>query len=101
MKSLPVKVKMVGKEDPKIRFTQEITKMGSLGREIKISPKSYCTINSPGFKAEYFVPTISICIGIGKDHTAELIMTQEAWDALKSNEEINITTLKEFKEKYL
>lgn len=74
---------------------------GALGKEIKISPKSRITINESGYKVEYFVETVSIIIGIGKDYIAELIMDKEAWEALNNNEEINITTLKEFKGKFL
>lgn len=85
---------------PRIRFTQFIKAFGRLGKEIKISPKSHVCFNNEGYKAEYFVPTVSICIGIGNDHTAELIMTQESYEALRSGEEINITTTREYKEKY-
>lgn len=72
-----------------------------LGKEIKISPKSSVSINAPGFKAEFFDETVSLVIGIGKDHSADLIMTKEAWDALNNGEEITIDSSKEFKKKYL
>lgn len=74
---------------------------GKLGREVKISPKANVSLNSPGYKVEYYVETVDVLIGVGKDHTATLIMDKDAWDALKSGEEINITTTKEFKKKFL
>jgi len=82
-------------------YHQNIEKFGRLGKEVKISPKANITINSAGFKTEFFVETVNVLIGIGKDHTADLIMPKEAWEALNSGEEISITTTKEFKEKYL
>ena len=97
------KVKMVnttGKK-PKMNYTQEIIKFSALGKEIKISPKSHICINKAGYKAEYFVETISINIGIGKDHTAELIMPIDAYNALHNGENVFVTTLKEFNDKYV
>ncbi len=85
----------------KIRFSQFIKSFGRLGREIKISPKSHVTLNNTGYKAEYFVETVSLCIGIGNDHTAELIMTKDAFDALNAGEKINVTTSEEFKKNFL
>lgn len=69
-----------------------------LGKEIKISPKSYVELIGPGFKKECFTDTVMITIGIGKDHTASLVMDDEAWEALKSGEKIHISTLKEVEE---
>lgn len=74
---------------------------GKLGREIKISPKANVSLNDPGYKVEYYIETIEVLIGIGKDHTATLIMDKDAWEALKSNEYLHITTTKEFKKKFL
>jgi len=71
------------------------------GRELKISPKASATLNEPGFKVEYFTQTVSVLIGIGKDHTAELIMTKEAHDAFIKGEEISITTVGEFQERFV
>ena len=81
--------------------TNEIANFGVLGEEIKISPKSKVNINKPGYKVEYFTPTVEVLIGIGKDNTATLIMDEDAWKALKAGEPIDITTLKEFKKKFL
>ncbi len=74
---------------------------GMLGREIKISPKSKVNINNPGFKIEFNVSTVDVLIGIGNDHTAYLVMDVAAWEALRKMQSIDITTLKDFKEKFL
>ena len=84
-----------------IRFTQRIKGSIRLGKEVCISPKANACLNEKGYKAEYFVPTVSVCIGIGKDYTAELIMTEDAWMALKRGDGIVITTTEEFKKKYV
>lgn len=82
-------------------YQYEIDGLGRLGREIKISPKANITFNKPGFKTEFFVPTVNIVIGIGNDHVADLIMTVDAWEALNKGKEIHITTTEEFKNKYI
>lgn len=86
---------------PRSEKEQKIDNFGTLGREIKISPKSNITINAPGFKVKYYVETVSVLIGIGKDYTAELIMGKDDWEALKAGETIDITTTKDFKKKFL
>lgn len=53
-----------------------------LGKLIKISPKSMGAINSPGYQVEYVGVSVSVLVGIGKDHTAELTMSVEAWKVL-------------------
>jgi hypothetical protein len=82
-------------------YHQYIESFARLGKEIKISPKANITVNKPGFKTEFFVKSINICIGIGKDYTADLIMEEDAWKALLSGEKISITTTEEFKKKYV
>lgn len=72
-----------------------------LGREIKISPKSNAQINKAGYKKEFFVESVSVLIHIGDSHTAQLVMTRQAWEALKNGAEINVTTHKEFKKRFL
>lgn len=94
-----LEVEMVGAEC-KMRFKQSIEGVLKLGKEVKVSPKSHATLNKAGYSVEYFVDTVSVCIGIGKDHTAELIMTRDAWNALNDGENINITTAKEWLEKF-
>ncbi len=88
-------------ENLKSTKEQSITYHSSLGKEIKISPKSLVSVNKKGFKQEFFTPTVSLIIGIGKDHCAELIMNEEAWKALNENEIITITTLKAFEDLYI
>lgn len=68
----------------------------SLGKEVKISPKSLAWVNKAGYKKEFFVETVTVDIGIGNDHVAELIMDLDAWNALNAGENIHVTTKKEF-----
>lgn len=101
-KKLPTKVKMVnttGKK-PKMKYNQVIKNFSRLGREVKISPKANTTIHEAGYKHEIFVESVSVVIGIGNDHIADLVMTVDAWKALKAGAEINVTTTKQFKELY-
>ena len=81
-------------------YSQYIESFQRLGREIKISPKANVCINKPGFKTEFFVTTINVVISIGKNHTADLIMSEDAWNALRDGEEVSMTTTEEFKRKY-
>lgn len=86
---------------PTRTYDQNIKNFGTLGKEIRISPKANISVNAPGFATKFYVETVSVLIGIGKDHTADLIMTKDAWEALKKGAPIDITTTKEFKEKFL
>lgn len=82
-------------------YSYEIDYFTRLGKEIKISPKANVTVNKTGFKMDFFVETVNVLIGIGKDHTADLIMTKDAWEALNNGEKIDITTTEDFKKKYI
>lgn len=82
-------------------YRQQISNFGTLGREIKISPKANITVNCPGYGSTFYVETVNVLIGIGKDYTADLIMTKDAWEALNAGEKIHITTNKQFKKKFL
>ena len=86
---------------PKKVISQEILKFKKLGKEIKISPKTYVCANKENYSITYGTESISINIGIGKDHVAHLTMSLEAWEALNEGQEIKTTTLKEFKKEYL
>ena len=86
---------------PKKVISQEILKLKKLGKEIKISPKTYISVNKENYSITYGTESISINIGIGKNHVAHLTMSLEAWEALNEGQEIKITTLKEFKKEYL
>lgn len=83
------------------RIKQEIENFGSLGREIRVSPKSKVSVNKPGYGLEFSVETVDVLIGIGADHVAHLVMSKAAWGALKNGETLNIDTLKQFKKKFL
>jgi len=61
-----------------------------LGREILIPSETSVSFNPPGYKVAYHVKTVNVSIGIGKDYCADLIMSEEAWEALKSGSEVNI-----------
>lgn len=101
MEEVNEKVVMVSKPGNPVNvvFSQFIDGITRLGRSIKISPKANACINKAGFKAEYFVPTVTVTINIGKNYSAELIMTKDAFLALQSGEPIEIITTKEFKNK--
>lgn len=79
---------------------QTIKHFTRLGREIKITPKAHVSVNTAGYKKEFFVETVEVTIGIGKNHAAYLIMSVEDWKALKKGEAVHVTTTKEFKELY-
>lgn len=80
---------------------ESIQRFKKLGREIRISPKACATINGAGIGMKFYTETVTVLIGIGRDHTATLIMDKEAWEALNNGEPLDITTIKEFKEKHL
>lgn len=101
MENKEIQVKMVDTGKATRNYHQTIVNFGSLGREVKISPKANVTINKEGYKQEFFVESVSVLIGIGNDHTADLIMSRDSWEALKAGEEISITTTKEFKKRFL
>jgi len=81
-------------------YAYEIERFTRLGKEVRISPKANISVNKPGFKTEFFVETISVNIGIGKDHTADLVMTKIAWQSLLKGAKVSITTTEEFKKKF-
>lgn len=103
MKIKETKIEMSGTDDSpvNIRYKQLMTGVSSLGKEIKISPKASVQLCEPGFTAEFFCPVVTLNIGIGKDNTADLIMTAAAWEALKAGAEVSITTAKEFRTNFL
>lgn len=84
----------------KMALSHQIKNFGRLGKEIKITPKTHISINKENFKIEWFEETISIIIGIGNDHCAHLVMSANAWEALKSGEKVSVTTTEEFKKMY-
>jgi len=98
-----IKVIMVTPEGKKAtrNYQHEIEKFDRLGRELRISPKANICVNKPGYKTEFYVDTVSVMIGIGKDHVADLIMSKDAWVALNEGAEISIETTEDFKKKYV
>lgn len=89
------------KEYFRSRSRQFTTNHGSFGASLKIGPKSHVRVLERGASIEFGVPSVEVLIGIGKDHTALLIMDTDAWEALKAGEPANITSLKQFKEEFL
>lgn len=84
-----------------VNYTQTITDYFPFEREMKISPKSCMTINAPGYKQEFFVESVSILIDIGKNHSADLIMSKEAWEEFRNGAKLEITTTKQFRDKII
>ena len=66
----------------------KIKAFSKLGKEIKLSPKSKVAIHEPMAGIEYHVTSVSMIIGIGKDHTAVLSMSEDAWHALKNDNDV-------------
>lgn len=81
-----------------IEIKQTIDNFSTLGKPVKLSPKSKVALNKSGFTAQYDCETVSVNIGIGKDHTALLVMPKAAWDDLNKGEEVTAITLKSFKQ---
>lgn len=66
--------------------------ISSLGKEMKISPKSTINIYESGYTATFFTETVEVLIGIGNDHVARVVMDVEAYEALKNGEKLHTTS---------
>ena len=66
-----------------------------------VTPKANALMHPPGYKLEFFVDTVSVCIGIGDNHVADLVMSKAAWDDLQKGVTVNIETTEDFKKKYV
>lgn len=88
-------------QTPTSKTQYELGSFVRFGKEIKISPKANTTILKEGYKKEFFVESVNVLIGIGKDHTAELIMSKDAWEALNNGEPVNISTTEDFKKRFV
>lgn len=64
---------------------------------LKIGPKSMVSINGAPLEMIYNVNTAVVSISIG-DHTAHLVMTEEAWESYIKGAEAKIVTAREFKD---
>lgn len=64
-----------------------------LGVQIVFPSESLVSFNPPGYKVAYYGKTVNVSVGIGKDHTADLIMSEEAWEVLKGGAEVNINLM--------
>lgn len=85
----------------KARINSTAESHGSLGKEIKISPKSHVYFNKAGAEFKFIEESVEVVIEIGKDHSAHLVMCKSDWEALNSGAEIQVDTLKEFKEIFI
>jgi len=72
-----------------------------LGKAIRITPKAHCHHAGPGLSIQWNTDTIQIIIGIGKDHTATLIMDTDAHKALLAGEKVHVTTTEEYRKAYV
>lgn len=78
----------------------KIKAFSKLGKEIKLSPKSKIAIYEPMASVEYHITSVSMIIGIGKDHTAVLSMSEDAWNSLKNGNEVTTTSYIDDVKKY-
>lgn len=62
--------------------------------DLNIGKDTIINFTDAGLKQEFYTETASIIIGIGNDHTAELVMDKDAWIALNNKEEIHISKSK-------
>jgi hypothetical protein len=87
--------------NPTRTYGYEIKHFARLGKEIKVSPKANASFHPPGYRTEFFVDTVSVVIGIGNNHVADLVMSEAAWNDLQKGEKVNIVTTEDFKKKYV
>ncbi len=87
--------------NPTRTYGYEIKHFARFGKEIKITPKANAMMHPPGYKLEFFVDTVSVCICIGNNHVADLVMSKAAWDDLQKGVNVNIETTEDFKKKYV
>jgi hypothetical protein len=98
--SIDMGVEMVGEGEPKIVYDYYINEFGALGKEVKISPKQLVMFHKKGYKLTINAPAVSLAIGIGGSHVADLVMSEDAYKALQEGASLEITTVKKFKETY-
>jgi len=82
-------------------YAYEIESFIRFGKEIKVSPKSHAMLHPKKYKLEFSVDTVSVCIGIGYEETADLVMSKRAWEALQKGAKVSTVTTEEFKKKYV
>lgn len=61
-----------------------------LGKEIKIPANAEMFVNKARHSTDWYVDNVELLIGIGKDHTASLIMDRESHEALMRGEKLHI-----------
>ncbi len=71
-----------------------LKELKKFNRMLKIGPKSVVAINKPQLEMVYNVNTAVVSISIG-NHTAHLIMTEEAWIDFVEGAQCEILTVRE------
>lgn len=69
----------------------DLIKIDNFTVNMAIPNNAVVHVNKPGLIKEFFVESVEVTIGIGKDHTASLIMDIEAFAALKKGEPVHFT----------
>lgn len=80
---------------PSLRFSQRYDKVAKFGKELVISPKAAANHNHPGYRVKVYDESVTVTIGIGKDHIAELVMTKQAYEAFISGEKVTFNSPKD------
>lgn len=78
-------------DDPSVREVVKVTplKEDKLRKDLFIPASVKAHVNDPGYQKTFLRHSVSVLIGIGKDHSAELVMDADAWEALKAGEVIS------------
>ena len=61
-----------------------------LGQEITIPANAKMIVNKAGISTQWYVDSVEMLIGIGKDHTATLIMDRQSHKALLDGAKLHI-----------
>lgn len=61
-----------------------------LERSINIGRNCLAEHSGPGFSIKFEDSSVSVRIGIGKDHTAYFVMSKEAWVAFMSGQQLSM-----------
>jgi len=65
-----------------------------LGKAFRVGSKATAQVSQEGGSIEFYVPTVTVLIGIGTDHVAHLVMTKEAFDALNEGQPVKFINFK-------
>lgn len=65
-----------------------------LGKAFRVGSKATVEVSKEGGSIEFYVPSVTVLIGIGTDHVAHLVMTKEAFDALNEGQPVTFNNFK-------